>query len=717
MQTNVQSQYAVIKNSIPNDYMLFFQLGEFYELFHEDAIKAHHAIGITLTKRGTIPMAGVPLKSAIFYAKKLVFEHNYTIAICDQVHTTTNNKIIERKITKILNKGTLYDEMSNDYTFVCSIVNYENTAYIVYGDRSTHEFYITNTQTDDVLHLIKRINATYIICNDNKHSFINEIINTNIQYTSELILNDYEQTAFNNLMFFFEKSGFKINPIITRNNHKNMYIHANTMCNLEVFADIKNNKNNSLFAIINRTQTSMGHRFLYKRLLFPLTNDVELNTIYDLTEKYIHFIKNKNTLIFNIGDLSRYLKNIHGLKDLERILLSIRNAKKLLIICEKHQLLPAHLMYLYAECIQINIDDYINNNIHDDFKHIHKIIELNKQIEVYQTQMYEFVKNLNINATLEHNSILNTFFVTRKIHNNEEFIPLKHMKGAYRYTHNFLLQCDKQIQNLNDNIHEIKQNIINDCIEYIHKHTNIILKLCHLIEYIDYIYSNAIISIEYNLTRPTFDNVINITNGFHLFLYKNQICIQNDLHLQQNILLTGANMGGKSTYLRQNAIIVLMAQSGLFVPAQKATLKIIHELFVRMGANDNIFENESTFFIEMKECAMFLNNITENSLIILDEIGRGTSYKEGMAISIALCNYIYEKKAMCIVSTHYLELYTHIPQYKCQYMNYITHNDQITFLYKVVNGHATSSLSLYTARLAGINSIICENAMKIINFI
>lgn len=713
---NIDAQYYELRQTIPADYLMFFQMGEFFELFNDDAIKVHQATGITLTKRGNMPMAGVPLKSASFYIRKLVFEHGYTVAMCEQ-ETTMTHKIMNRKITKICTKGTIYDELVHDYNLVMAVY-ISDKAYMVYGDISTNEAFCETVAVTEVESHVARIAPVKLISN------MPLLIASDIQTDYKLCSFDLEYIhPYSMLMQFFESRGYKMQPQVYRSAKQTMYLPASTLKNLEVFTDQTGNARNSLFHLLNRTQTPMGYRLLRTQLQTPSISIQYLNSYFVQLNKVIDVIKTGTTIRLQVNDILRNANNLSNIASLKRLAQNIQNAKEGILAFKHHNILPEHTDISFIDAC--NIDVYLNEQLQDEtFESLPEIKLLIEQREKTLSSIYAFAKYTNnVEAVVERNSVLGSFIQCKTIINDAEYIPLKHLKSVYRYTHKQLLQYDAELNKIDEKIEQIQEQKVMQLINYVKSQNDMIYVIGNTVANLDILQSKAVVAVEQRWHQPVFttDKQISIQKCYHPILkLKNLPCIHNDLELDtsnQLMVITGPNMGGKSTYLKQNALIVLMAQTGMYIPAV-ATLPIIDGLFVRMGANDNIFNNDSTFSVEMKECAAFLNRATEHALIIIDEIGRGTEYEEGMSISQAICEYILDTiKCFCLVSTHYLKLPAKLLSNSnigvvCKQVSYSASGD-IVFLYKIIDGVAHSSHSLYTAKLAGIPDGVIHRAAQI----
>lgn len=712
-KTNIELQYDEIRQQIPSDYLLFFQIGDFFELLNDDAVKIHMATGITLTKRGNMPMAGMPCRNVMFYVKKLVFDHNYTIALCEQTDNI-NGKLVERKITKICSRGTIYDELSHEYNMVMSIYISNNIAYLVYGDISTQDVFIENMNIEELETYISKIKPVKIISNINIVDIESELINTVNHHECSIYLSQEEQTSFNMLLEFFSIKGYTMVPNIHKPTNEYMYIHANTLKHLEIFSDINGNKNNSIFAILNKTQTGMGYRLLQQQLRFPSINSLYLTEYYNEIEKFINI---KNSIKFNIGDMHRNINNLNNISNVKRLGMNIQNSKNL--IEEYKNIIPTRLLDQYKQLENFHLDKFILDICEDDSHSTSSISDLETEISNIMNEVNNLPHKLNITATVDRNNVIGMFFKTSDIIYDKAFLPKKGTKDTFRYTHAELMALENKILAIEETIEENKQKIFNDMVIYIKKFTKEIILLSNIIAEIDVIHSKAQIAIEYDLHKPviSYNKQIDIRNGYNLILKSktNNICINNDLSLTDKlIILTGINMGGKSTYLKQNAIIILMAQAGFYVPGSY-NCSIVKGLFVRMGAYDDIFNGASTFYTEMMECSMFLKRATHDSLIILDEIGRGTAYKEGLYISQAICEFIINLGAFCIVSTHYLELPYLIDNIISKQISYVFQNNKVTFLYKIIDGCASTSLSINTIQQVGMPQIIYNRAKQLMN--
>ncbi|WP_342262214.1 DNA mismatch repair protein MutS [Alphaproteobacteria bacterium endosymbiont of Tiliacea citrago] len=767
MSTPIMQQYQKIKLEYL-DCLLFFRLGDFYEMFNEDAKIAAKELNITLTKRAhkseDIPMAGVPFHTSEYYISKLV-KAGYKVAICEQIGSELNkDKIIPREVVQVITAGTITNESMLEEkrnNFLISIEEKNLIVSIACFDISTNEFFVEDVEKINLKNALEKLDPSEILVNQLlaiqlKEQKINQnkitIIQQKTQNQSENIINNFFNLhSLKSLEYLNEQNKITIANILEYIKHTQKQLSFNiklpikkhetdevqldlfTRKNLEITKTLQNNFQGSLLCFIDQTETSQGGRKIYKHLTNPINNIEKLNQRYD----NIEFFKKDNNILKKVKEI---LKEI---PDFERILSKIilkkaspnqiyklaTGTNKLYELCDflkykidKHPEIFNQILQALNEDAPNNInsdDSYINENYNhelDEYKNFLKTLynQLDALQEKYQNQIK--INNLRIKKTplgflVEINPSLQNKL--------DCFFELKQtLKNALRYS-------TKELDEIN-----LKFLLSKDFIK--NKEKELFFDLCKKIETIaedTYIYSEisanidvfsnlAQISNDFGYNRPilTKGNEFEIIDGKHPILEKHfknngQIFVENDCNLSTHIMLmTGPNMAGKSTYLRQQAIICLLAHCGMFVPCKKAIIGTVDKIFSRISTNDDLLQGNSTFMLEMIEMALTINQATSRSFLILDEVGRGTSVEEGEALARSILEYVLEKlNCRTIFATHYLSL-GKINNLNLQKKMMKIIPNPLTFTYKLSNGVADKSYAIEVAKLAGMPVEIIQKA-------
>lgn len=768
--TPVIKQWKNIKKSYLEE-IIFYRLGDFYELFYDDAIRSSRLLNIQLTKRKNksenIPMAGVPFHSANTYISKLL-NLGYSVVICEQVGDSSESKgLMERRVERVLTPATVFEEdflEAKKSNILLSIYfNFRNkNAYLSTIDVSTGEFKTLAVNISEIEQEIRSINPAEIITNSKYKDFEGFKNFTNIQYLSwdvelsecyhYLLLhfniqhlhsfkieneNETIRSAYNALVYAQNKIGNELKYIdkielIEKNNI--LYLDHNTKKNLDI-NDLS--KKNTLFSLLDNCDTIMGSRKFYKWIDKPLNDK---NKILE-RQNSISLIKDNQIIsdkLCEIGDVERILSRIalkssnpKNLINLRLFLEKIPSIKKELKIYNNDSL----LCEVYNNLFELNdIKDILENSIVDSpsksFKEGNIIKEgydselddlrnINKSITFDLLKLEEKEKSsLNIDKLkISYNNIAGYYIeISNKFSDIElpkNYIRKQSLKNCERYyTEELKLIEDKVFSAKSKSILKEKElylellDIINN--EYIK-----LKQTVNAISEIDVLNNLSNLIDKLNLTKPDFvDDYLNIVNGRHILIENliNEKFNPNSLYMdnnKNNFIITGANMGGKSTYMRQNALIIILAQIGSYVPADKCELKIFNKIFTRIGASDNISEGLSTFMVEMTETANILNNSDVDTFILLDEIGRGTSTYEGVSIAWSVLKKIAsELNSYCLFATHYFEItelskkYSNIENIHVE--SSIGSNGELIFSHDVNKGVSNKSYGIEVASLAGV---------------
>ena len=794
----MMKQYVITKESY-QDCILFYRLGDFYEMFFEDALIASKELEITLTGKDCgleerAPMCGVPFHACDLYLNKLI-EKGYKVAICEQVEDPKTAKgIVKREVVRVATPGTnlatqTLDETKNNY--LMAIVSEKNQFGISLVDITTGDFYTTElTSLSKLYDEVNKFSPAEIICDENTleaaHSFsiIKEKLNISVtaledwyfdQTTCEekvkehfkvgslngLGLLDYKLGTFATgvlLQYLYEtqKNSLshlnRITPYVADNY---LLIDSATRRNLEIIETLREKqKRGSLLWVLDKTKTAMGARLMRSYLEQPLIQKKEIEARYDAIEEL-----NQNLMVREeIRDL---LKNIY---DLERLMtkVSYRSANPRDLIAFKTSI--ASLPELSTQLNQLQSSLFLQ--FREEFDELRDLFELiDASIveeppltmkeggiikEGYKADLDDLmeakIKGKTWLSDLEEQEREKTGIKTLKIKFNkvfgyyfevtnsfkslvpDYFIRKQTLANAERYTTDELTKIANAVLGSEEKLYALEYEVFVAIREELAAQIARVQKTAHVIAKLDVFTSLSYVAEQNQYVRPTIneEGTIHIKEGRHPVVEKmisNSQFITNDTYLDNNenriSIITGPNMAGKSTYMRQSALIVLMAQVGSFVPAKEANIGICDRIFTRVGASDDLASGQSTFMVEMSEVANILRNATKNSLLILDEIGRGTSTFDGLSIAWAVVEYISNDKllgAKTLFATHYHEL-TELEGKLCNVNNYCIavkeQGDDIVFLRKIVKGGADKSYGIQVAKLAGVPDIVIERAKEI----
>jgi len=795
--TPMMEQYLKIKEKY-KDAILFFRLGDFYEMFYEDAQIAAKELEIALTGKDCglkerAPMAGVPYHASDFYIDKLI-KKGYKVAICEQLEDPSKVKgIVKRDVVRIYTPGTIIntksiDERSNNY-LICVFKEKYNYG-ISAVDVTTGDLYSTQilncTDERKIYDEIAKYKPSEIIANEyfyrnNKYvkifktnncavnqyeppqlseqDKVNLIINQFNKNLDELNLNNKKYTITSLAMLFnylkeLQKVPLKhINKLSFYEDNSYMVIDSNSLKNLEVLESNKNRSvKGSLLWVLDKTITPMGGRLLKKWLEEPLVDKYMIDLRLDAVEELLKDFKSRSLLksslnkIYDLERLSSKIvyQNINA-KDFIAIKLSIENLPDIKNILKNFNSLLFKNIYenfdilddvykLIDESIkddpslQLKEGNIIKDGYNETVDNLRKASQEGKSW-IANLETYEREKTGIKNLKVGYNKVFGYFLEITKSNISqvpERYIRKQTLSNAERYITPELKEIEEKILGAEEKLIELEYNIFNDIREKIELQLIRIQNTAKNIALIDVLLSFAEVSEINNYIKPDIrnDDTIIIKDGRHPVIESilEDSFVSNDIKIDSNepiMIITGPNMAGKSTYMRQVALIVLMAQIGCFVPASYAQIGIVDKIFTRVGASDDLFSGQSTFMVEMSEVANILKYATDKSLIILDEVGRGTSTYDGMSIAHAVIEYIHENlKTKTLFATHYHEL-THLENKMIGVKNYNIlvkeMHDDIIFLRKIVPGGADKSYGIQVSKLAGLPDSLIKRAKEILD--
>ena len=784
--TPMMKQYNQVKEQ-HKDCILFFRLGDFYEMFFEDAIETSKLLDITLTGRACgngekAPMCGVPYHSSKTYIQRLI-NAGKKVAICEQVQDPKDAKgIVKREIVKIITPATvLEDDMiqasSNNY--IMYIIDNLDILKVSYVDITTGEVNNIDTNYSDLASLFFAISPSEIIADDR---FYKKIKNNDFKNSS--LINNYllENNVVQNIACYDEledfikeykledmrndsllqiykyihttQKFFDINFFYEKYQTKYMFLDYYTLKNLEIVESMRKNNQYTLFWVLNKTNTSMGSRMLKQYLLRPL-NDEEL--IRQRLENISDFVDNYSTTI----NIASFLNQIYDLERIsnrivydtvsQRDLLNLKNSlisiKELENILKKEKVTTFSNLYLRLS--SINYNDVINlleesiQEIGEDYKIGHKIKSSYDEKLAYYRSLLDNSSDILIKMEMEEKEKLG--IKNLKINYNKVFgyyieiskVALQNVKlpddydrkqtlvSSERFINPRLKKIEEEMLSARQSEVALENSLYRQVKDKLRKDIQDIMQIADIIANIDVYSALSKVAIENDYVKPIVanDNNLIIKNGRHPVIEKiiqNEDFVPNDTTLEdgQTHIITGPNMAGKSTYMRQVALIILMAHIGSYVPCSFASIPLTDSIYTRIGASDDLSMGQSTFMVEMIEVSNILKNATKNSFVILDEIGRGTSTYDGMSLAFAIVEYIAENiKSKTLVSTHYHELTSLADKFKNikNYCMLVDDNTQIKFLKKIIEGKADKSYGIHVAQLANVPYEVLERASIILS--
>ncbi len=785
-------QYNAIKAKYP-DALLLFRVGDFYETFGSDAIKAAGILGIILTKRGAgsqseIELAGFPHHSINTYLPKLV-KAGQRVAICDQLEDPKQTKtIVKRGVTELVTPGVaLNDEVlvSKSNNFLCSVYFDKKYIGISFLDISTGEFLTSQGNAEYIDKLLQNFSPSEVLVSKQKRSLFNDTFGNDFHtfYLEDWVYQtDY---AYETLIKHFDTKtlkGFGIEDLyegiiasgsilhyLGETQHNKLqhitsisriaeddyvWMDKFTIRNLELYNSTNNNAV-TLLNVIDKTISPMGGRLLKRWLALPLKNVKKIKQRHEV----VSFLTKENTVlqkvqnhIKHIGDLERLISKTATGKVNPREVIQLKNSleaivpiKALASNCDNESLRIIGDKLQSCEVLRERIKETLNeeapvnvlkgSSIAIGFSsELDELRGLSKSGKDYLDKMLERESERTGITSLKiaSNNVFGYYIEVRNTHKDkvpEEWIRKQTLVNAERYITEELKEYEAKILGAEDRIQAIEQQLFSELIGWLNQYIKPVQQNAYLIGQLDCLCGFAQLAKDNNYIYPTIDDSfdLEIKDGRHPVIEKQlpigEAYIANDVFLdrtsQQIIMITGPNMSGKSAILRQTALIVLLAQIGSFVPAKAARIGLVDKIFTRVGASDNISMGESTFMVEMNETASILNNISDRSLVLLDEIGRGTSTYDGISIAWAISEYLHEHpaKPKTLFATHYHELnemsetFGRINNFNVSVKEL---KDNVLFLRKLVAGGSAHSFGIHVAKMAGMPQQVLHRANKIL---
>lgn len=791
-ETPLMKQYNEIKRKYP-DACLLFRVGDFYETFGEDAIRASKILGITLTKRGAgsdteTALAGFPHHSINTYLPKLV-KAGLRVAICDQLEDPKMTKtIVKRGVTELVTPGVaMNDEVlqSKSNNFLASIYFGKKQLGISFLDVSTGEFLLAQGNEEYIDKLLQNFSPSEILIPKNNKNQFKEIFGEdfNTFYLEDWVYQ--EDYAFETLTNHFQTNslkGFGIEELLegiissgailyylseTQHNKvqhitniqriaEDSYVWMDrfTIRNLELYHSYNPNAV-TLLDVIDKTLSPMGGRLLKRWLALPLKDAAKIKSRHEVVD---YLKENQETLqkiqyqIKQISDLERLISKIAAGKVSPREVIYLKESLdaiipiKTLALESKQEAVRVigdsfHSCDLLREKIKTTLNqdapvaiakgNAIATGVHAELDELRNIAFSGKEF-------LEGIERRESEATgisslkISFNNVFGYYIEVRNTHKDKvpsNWIRKQTLVNAERYITEELKEYETKILGAEEKIHQIETQLFEQLVNWIATYIKPVQLNANLVAQLDCLTSFTQLAIENNYVCPTIDDTfeLEISNGRHPVIEKQLPVgvpyIANDVFLdretQQLIMITGPNMSGKSAILRQTALIVLLAQMGCFVPAEAVRMGVVDKIFTRVGASDNISMGESTFMVEMNETASILNNISDRSLVLLDEIGRGTSTYDGISIAWAIAEFLHENPARpkTLFATHYHEL-NEMSELLPRIQNYNVSvkelKDNVLFIRKLVKGGSAHSFGIHVAKMAGMPQTVIQKAQKLL---
>ena len=768
--------YVELKDKY-EDTIIFYRLGDFYEMFFEDALLVSHELELTLTGKQAglderVPMCGIPYHASEIYIDKLI-KKGYKVAICEQLEDPKMAKgMVKRDVTEIISSGTIISSNSlneKENNFIGSIVDFKYCYVLTYTDITTGELYceILDHNNSKVINKIIFLGIKEVILDSNVDKEIYHKLRDNYRITTSLIDDIYEGNDYDRVIKNVTDTryihGFKhllnylvvnqkrnmdhLEEIVIKKNDDYLKMDIHTKRNLELTESMRNKERMySLLWLLDDTKTAMGSRKLKSWIEFPLVDKDKIEKRYDVVS-----ILNQEFILCE--ELRKYLYEVYDLERLcGRIALKTANARDLLQLKKSLEVLPKindilksinykelpDVSFLYQllvdsiyESPPVGLKEgyLIKNGFNKELDELKDLRSGGKDfISNFEIQERERtgIKNLKVGF----NKVFGYYIEISKgslqfVTEDMQYERKQTLANCERFINPLLKEKEKIILSSEEKIinleYELFISIRDKCLEYIRD----IQEIAKIISEIDVLSTFSIICSKYNYVRPIIndDNVVNIIESRHPVVeaFIKEEYVPNDIVMDENtniLLITGPNMAGKSTYMRQLGIIVIMAQIGCFIPAKSGTLPIFDKIFTRIGASDDLVSGESTFMVEMTEAGNAITNATRKSLILFDELGRGTATFDGMSLAQAILEYIHNNiSCKTLFSTHYHELTDlekTLPNLKNKHVSAKEENGNITFLHKVLDGSVDKSYGINVARLANLPSEVIDRADEIL---
>ena len=773
----MMQQYMEIKDKY-EDCIIFFRLGDFYEMFFDDAVIASRVLELTLTGKQAgleerVPMCGVPHHAYASYVDTLI-DKGYKVAICEQLEDPKLTKgMVKRDVIQVVTKGTRIDENidSKSNNYIANIYSFDYCFGISFADISTGEIYamLVEGEKDKVIKEIAKHNFKEVIVNDETDREIIEILRTNYNVLITITKESLEDKKYEyiykeiediriietlkHLLFYIldTKKGdlHHLQKCRVIKSSEYLEFDNNTKRNLELTETLRNREREySLLWLLDKNKTALGSRYLKHNIENPLRDKKEIERRYDMVEKLSTEFILRDDLIKELGnvydlerlagrisygnlnakDLLQLKTSLKSLPNIKDILKQIKFDKKLETLEELYELLDKTI--LEDAPFTLHEGHLIKPGYNEELDELKKISSGSKDfiLELEQKEKERTgIKNLKVGF----NKVFGYYIEVSKgqthlIKDEFGYDRKQTLANCERFTTPLLKEKENIILGAEEKIINLEYKLFMDIREVVKRYTSKLQRIAKIIGEVDMLQSFSIVSDQYKYVRPnlTEEKTIKMIDCRHPVVEQvmKDKYIPNDIimdRITDILLITGPNMAGKSTYMRQCAITVIMAQMGCFVPCKSCTIPIFDKIFTRIGASDDLVSGESTFMVEMKEANNAISEATENSLILFDELGRGTATYDGMSLAQAILEYIHDKiKAKTMFSTHYHELTSlekDLKHLKNVHVSAIEKDGKVTFLHKVKNGAVDKSYGIHVASLAHLPESLIKRADEILN--
>ncbi|MDR2709335.1 MAG: DNA mismatch repair protein MutS [Elusimicrobiota bacterium] len=775
-------QYWQIKNKYP-EMVLMFRLGDFYEMFAEDAVKIHSILDLTLTHRNDLPMCGIPYRNLDVYLKKLI-NKGLRVAICDQLEEAQNAKgIVRRGVTRVVTPGTIIEDdllESKVNNFLMSMFFDRDKVFYALADISTGDFFAGQTDFSQIMAEIEKylpgeiliseadfskikldfltdnfkVALTKVPCESFNAEILNEVFSQDKILSFNLDKNELFKACAALISYIkqTQEASLKIFEKIEKITQEDfMGLDISAIKNLELLKNSTGGKiSNSLLGVLDNTQTPMGARTLKQWLVKPLLNKNKIENRQNAVEFFVSNSRLRNETadkLKGVCDIERIAARIISLRANPRDLINLKDS--LLIANEICKSLQEGMRFNFTDnlevidLIQKNISPQAPLNLKDgnvikegvdaNLDELRKLTRDTKVI-LASIEQRERAATQIPNLKIGYNSVFGYYIELTKSymgHAPKHYIRKQTLANAERYITQELKDLEDKILSAQEKLSRLESLLFSDLRQKLAKYAHSLLSASGVIAEIDVFCCFAKNAVDRNYCKPEINEglELSIEGGRHpvveTILKDGSFCANDILFNDKEriLILTGPNMGGKSTYLRQTALIVIMAQMGSWVPAKSASIGIVDKVFTRIGAGDNLAQGQSTFMLEMAEAANILRQYTKKSLIILDEIGRGTSTYDGISIATSILEFFADtakpqnKGAKIIFATHYFELTVlqeRFPEIVNLNVAVKEWNGEVIFLHRIDRGAADRSYGIYVAKLAGLPYEVIERAYKIL---
>ena len=770
-------QYMNIKDKY-NDTIIFFRLGDFYEMFFEDAILCSRELELALTGKNAglderVPMCGIPYHAYNTYLDKLI-EKGYKVAICEQLSDPKTTKgMVERDVIQVVTRGTIMDNSlkEKDSNYIGNIYDFEYCYGMSYVDITTGHFYVlmlSNDKNKIIEEIINR-GINEVIVNS---KIDREILNT-LRETYHILVtitdNIYEEENYNKIYSDIEDvrlvttikhllkyiisvkkgdlSHLQKAKVINLNNYLLFDVH--TKKNLELTMTMRlRERTYSLLWLLDKTKTAMGGRFLKESIENPLTDEVEIKRRYSIIEKLLtEFILREDlrNALSNVYDLERLSSRIcygnlnardliqlkttlKALPEISNILTELKYGKNIETLDELYNLLSSSINE--TPPLSIKEGSLIKEGYSKELDELRSISSGSKDF-ILNLEQEERERTGIKNLRVGFNKVFGYYIEVSKasiplVKDEFNYERRQTLSNCERFITPLLKEKENIILGAEEKIINLEYKLFMDIRDKVREYIPTIQAISKVIAEVDMMVSLAVVAEENNYVKPVINHsrIVDIREGRHPVVehVNKSDYVPNDIVMKDGVnilLITGPNMAGKSTYMRQFAIIVIMAQMGSFVPAKSCNIPIFDRIFTRIGASDDLVSGDSTFMIEMKEANMAISEATENSLILFDELGRGTATYDGMSLAQAILEYIHDKiKAKTLFSTHYHELTSlsgDLRNLRNVHVSAVEEDGKITFLHKVKMGAVDRSYGIHVASLAHLPKSLIDRASEILS--